>query len=34
MMSKGKEIANHLDQIYTDMLTNLIQKQGSKRKES
>jgi hypothetical protein len=24
MMSKGKEILNHLDQINTDMLTNWI----------
>ena len=27
-MSKGKEISDHLDQIYTDLLSNYIQKKS------
>ncbi len=28
MMYKGRIISNHLDQIYTDLLTNYIQKKS------
>jgi len=31
MMSKGKEIANHLDQLNTDLLTNWIHKKSMEK---